>query len=80
MFQVAGPLPEQHSFEEKVQRWWAVGDAVSDLTDSGIKLQISRSDGDVFNHYANRNNQTWVVNLARVFRVGSDSGRTMLGC
>ena len=35
--------PEQHRFEEMSQQWQAVGDSVSDLTDSGVEPQTSRT-------------------------------------
>ena len=36
--------PGQHSSEETLQRWQAVGDTVSDLTGRGIESQTSRTD------------------------------------
>ena len=35
------------TFEETSQRWWAVNDTVSDLTNPGIEPQTSRTDSDV---------------------------------
>ena len=43
--------PGQNSSQETFQRWRAVGDTASDLTDSKIKPHISRTDGDVLNTY-----------------------------
>ena len=42
-----GLAPGQHSSEETSQRWRAVGDTVSDLTDPGIEPQISHTDSNV---------------------------------
>ena len=41
---------EQHNSEETPQRWRAVRNAVSALTDS--RIELSRTDSDVFNHNA----------------------------
>ena len=42
-----GLAPGQHSSEETSQRWRAVGDVVSNLTDPGIKPRFSRTNTDV---------------------------------
>ena len=39
-----GLSPGQHSFEETLQRWRAVGDIVSDLTRRGIEPYTTRTD------------------------------------
>ena len=49
--------PGQHSSEETSQRWRAVGDTVSGLTDPRIEPQTFHTDSDVFNHHTN-----WPVN------------------
>ena len=38
--------------EETLQRWRAIGNTLSNLTRSIIELQTSRTDEEVFNHYA----------------------------
>ena len=40
--------PRQHSFEETLQRWRAVGGTVSDFTGPGLELQTFRADSDTF--------------------------------
>ena len=40
--------PGQHSSEETLQRWRAVGYSASDLTGFGIEPQIFRIDSDIF--------------------------------
>ena len=42
--------PGRHSSEETSQRWRAVGDAVSDLTDLGIEAMISRTGSVMLNY------------------------------
>ena len=44
---LCGLTPGQHSSKETWQRWRAVCDIVSDLTDPGIEPQIYRTDSDV---------------------------------
>ena len=39
--------PGQHSSEVTSQRWRAVGDTESDVTNPGIETQTSRTDNDV---------------------------------
>ena len=57
--------PGQHSSKETWQRWQAVGDTVSNLTDLGIKSQTSGSNGstgsNAFTHHANRQVCKYVV-------------------
>ena len=42
-----GLAPGQYSSEETSQRWRAVGDTMSYLTDSGLEPQTSRTDSNV---------------------------------
>ena len=46
--------PGQHSSEKTSQRWWAVDDTVSNLTNPGMEPQNSRADNDAFNKWSNR--------------------------
>ena len=46
--------PGQHSSEETLQRWRAVGDTVSNLTNQGFKPQTSRTDSNVLKTIAHR--------------------------
>ena len=43
--------PGQHSYEETLQRWRAVGDIVSDLTGPGIEAQTSCTDSDELDNW-----------------------------
>ena len=44
-----GLAPGQHSSEKTSQRWRAVGDTVSGLTDSEFEPLTSRTNSNVFN-------------------------------
>ena len=49
-----GLSPGQRNFDQTSQRWRAVGDNASDLTDPEIEPMTSRANSDVINQYANR--------------------------
>ena len=55
--------PRQHNSIKTSQRRRALDDTLSDLTDSAIEPQISRTDSGIFNHYANRSDSVFVIEV-----------------
>ena len=51
--------PGQLSSEETSLQWQATGDAMYDLTVSGIEPFTFRTDSNVLNHYTNRLYSAW---------------------
>ena len=51
---VRGLAPGQRTSKVTLQRWRAVGDTASAINESRIEVQTSRTNNDVFYHYANQ--------------------------